>query len=178
MTLNVSHSPPLQQATIRAFAPHEWAAYREIRLRSLADSPDAFGSTWADEQGRSPESWAARLAAAATSGRDFPLLAQVAGAAAGLAWARADASDPSLVNLFQLWVAPDSRGRGVAAALLGAAIDWARSNNARVIQLGVTCGDTPATRLYARHGFRASGAPGPLRPGSALLSQTMRLDLA
>jgi GNAT superfamily N-acetyltransferase len=76
-----------------------------------------------------------------------------------------------------MWVAPDSRGRGVAAALLGAAIDWARSHNARVLQLGVTSGDTPAVRLYKRHGFRESGAPEPLRPGSALLSQTMRLDL-
>ena len=29
---------------VRRFALHEWRLYRELRLRALADSPDAFGS--------------------------------------------------------------------------------------------------------------------------------------
>ncbi len=37
---------------VRTFAPHEWPTYKDLRLRALADSPDAFGSTLAAEQGR------------------------------------------------------------------------------------------------------------------------------
>jgi hypothetical protein len=46
---------------IRTLAAHEWPKHHEARLRSLADSPDAFGSTLAAEQQRSADDWAARL---------------------------------------------------------------------------------------------------------------------
>lgn len=170
--------PPLNTSLmIRTLEPHEWPKYRDVRLRSLADSPDAFGSTLAAEQDRTPEAWAARLSAAAVSGQDYPLIAELAGAVVGLLWAKVDATNSSVVNVFQVWVAPASRGRGVAATLLRAAVQWARSKNARVVQLGVTCGDTSAVRLYVREGFQDFGSPEPLRPGSLLLEQTMRLAI-
>jgi ribosomal protein S18 acetylase RimI-like enzyme len=161
--------------TIRSLTPADWPAHRATRLRALADAPDAFGATLATEQQRSPESWANRLAAAAMSGNDYPLLGEAGGAPVGMLWAQRDADEPSVVNLYQMWVAPEYRGRGAATLLLRAALDWAVSKQARVVQLGVTCGDTPALRLYRRAGFEAYGTPEPLRPDSPLLSQTMRL---
>jgi ribosomal protein S18 acetylase RimI-like enzyme len=166
-----------QSLVIRTLGPQEWPAYRDIRLRSLADSPDAYGSTLAEEQERSPQAWEARLAAAAVSGRDRPLIAELDGVAVGLVWAKSDASDPAVVNIFQMWVAPQTRGRGVAVALLREAIAWAKSNNARIVQLGVASNNTPAVRLYEREGFRVVGSLEPMRPGSALMEQTMRLDI-
>lgn len=163
--------------TIRRLAPQDWATYRALRLRSLFDSPDAFGSTWAREDALPDEHWSGRLAAAAVSGTDYPLLAETSESAAGLLWAKVDAGGDALVNLFQVWVAPECRGLGIAGALVREAVAWAQSKNARTVQLGVTCGDTPAARLYARAGFVAVGAPERLRDGSALLSQTMRLAL-
>ena len=163
--------------TIRRLAPQDWPTYRALRLRSLFDAPYAFGSTWAREDALPDEHWSGRLAAAAVSGNDYPMLAEIDGSAAGLLWAKVDADGDALVNLFQVWVAPECRGLGIAAALLREAVAWAQTKNARTVQLGVTCGDTPATRLYARAGFVAVGAPEPLRDGSALLSQTMRLAL-
>ena len=164
--------------TIRTLAPHEGQTYRHVRLRSLADSPDAFCSTLAEEQDRAADAWTARLSAAAVSGQDRPLIAQLDDAAVGLLWAKVDAADSSIVNIFQVWVAPEARGRGAAAALLEEAISWARSRHARVVQLSVTCGDTSARRLYVRAGFQDAGSPVPRRPGAPLLEQEMQLSLA
>jgi len=169
-----SITPP---PNVRRLEPAEWPIYRELRLRALADSPDAFGSTLVVEQGRSAEDWASRLTRDATSGLDHPLIAEVAHAAAGLAWARVDASDRSIVNVYQMWVAPEFRGQGAGRLLLRAAVDWARSLDATSVQLGVTCGDTPAIRLYTREGFTPFGPLGSLRPGSLVLGQSMRLQL-
>ena len=170
-------SPSQTSLVIRTLEPHEWPAYREIRLRSLADSPDAFCSTLADEQNRSPDLWAARLSAAAVSGRDAPFVAELSGAVVGLLWAQLDAVNPAVANLFQVWVAPESRGLGVAAGLLQQAIAWAASRNASLVQLSVTSGDTAAVRLYRRAGFQVVGAPLARRPGLPLLEQTMALPI-
>jgi GNAT superfamily N-acetyltransferase len=166
-----------ESLVIRTLAPHEWAVYRALRLRALADAPDAFGSTLAEEEVRSPEAWEARLAAAAVSGKDHPLLAECNAAPAGLAWAKVDSEDASVVNIFQMWVAPEARGQGVAAALLRKAVDWAKSRRAGAVHLGVTCGNSSAVRLYQRAGFENVGPPQPRRPDSPLLEQAMRLAL-
>lgn len=170
-------APSQTLLVIRTLEPQEWPAYREIRLRSLADAPDAFCSTLADEQQRSPDQWAARLSAAAVSGRDAPFIAELDGAVVGLLWAQLDAADPVVANLFQVWVAPESRGQGVAARLLQQAIAWAASRNASLVQLSVTCGDSAAVRLYGRAGFQMVGVPTPRRPGLQLLEQTMALAI-
>lgn len=163
--------------TIRRLQAHEWAAYRQLRLRSLAEAPHAFGSSLAAEEAWRPELWMARLTAAAESGRDCPLIAEADGALHGLVWAKCDAKEAGVVNLFQMWVAPEVRGQGVATALLRDAIDWARSIGAQHVRLGVVDGNAAAARLYARAGFRDVGAPEPLRPGSAKMEQTMQLAL-
>lgn len=155
----------------------DWQSYRALRLRALEDSPDAFAATLAEQKQRPDAAWADRLASAARSPDELPLIAEHAGAPAGLAWAKADAADPSIVELFQVWVAPEARGKGLATALLRTVIGWARERRFRAMTLGVTRGDTPAVRLYRREGFRDVGAPVPLRPGSSLLSQAMRLEL-
>jgi GNAT superfamily N-acetyltransferase len=165
--------PPL----VRTLAANEWPLYRALRLRALGDAPAAFCSTLAEEAARTDQDWAWRLNIGATSGRDRPLVAELDGTAAGLAWAKVDAGDPSQVNLFQMWVAPEARGRGVAAALLEAAILWARAMNAHAMQLGVVCGNEEARRLYERAGFRELGEPQPQRPGSSRMEQKMALNL-
>ena len=162
---------------VRPLAPGEWQAYRAIRLRALLEAPDAFGSTLEREAALAPETWAARVARAAVSGIDCPLVAVAEGEFAALAWAKVDADDAAIVNLFQMWVAPEWRGQGVAAALLRQAVAWAEARGAHALQLGVNCANEAAVALYLRHGFEAVGAPYPMREGTLLLEQTMRLGL-
>jgi GNAT superfamily N-acetyltransferase len=155
----------------------EWPAYRALRLRSLADAPDAFCSSLALEEAWAHELWMARLMAASVSGRDCPLVAEVDDTMLGLLWAKCDAEDAGIVNLFQMWVAPEARGRGVAAALVDEAVAWARSIQARLVRLGVVSSNQAAIQLYMRKGFGMVGTPEPTRPGSARLEQTMHLPL-
>ena len=163
--------------SIRTCAADEWRSYRDLRLRALADSPDAFGSTLAAEAGRPDAEWARRLASSADARVSLPLVAELGGELIGLAWGRIDASAPDVAALYQMWVAPTHRGRGVGQKLLEAVIAWATAQNAASLELGVTCGDSPARRLYERTGFKPLGEPQPLRPGSTLLAQLMRLAL-
>jgi GNAT superfamily N-acetyltransferase len=162
---------------IRRLEADEWPLYRELRLRALADSPGAFGSTLAMEQNRPDREWSERLARGAASDLDLPLVAMASERAAGLAWAKVDASDPSIVNLYQMWVAPEARGQGLGRGLLREAIAWARNRKAKVVQLAVTTGDSPAMRLYTREGFRPQGSAEPLRQGASLLALPMVLFL-
>jgi ribosomal protein S18 acetylase RimI-like enzyme len=162
---------------IRTFRKSEWQAYRDARLCALQDSPDAFSTTF-EEARRWPENeWEARFRSVRLD-TDLPLCAEVDGVVAGMAWARIDPAAPQTAHVYQMWVEPAHRGRGIGRALLEAAIAWAPTRGARRVTLGVTCGNTAASRLYAAAGFMPIGEPEPLRPGSPLRVQTMTLMLA
>lgn len=163
--------------TVRKFAPQEWPTYRELRLRSLADSPDAFGRTLAEEGTRPDDEWAERLRSGCESGTDLPLLAEVDSLPVGLAWGRfSNPANRRQASLFQMWVDPRFRRRGVGRTLLDAVIGWARDSGADYLMLGVTC-DTPAMRMYEKRGFTPVGERNVLRQGSPLFGQPMQLRL-
>jgi GNAT superfamily N-acetyltransferase len=163
--------------TIRAMTPDDSALYRALRLKSLAEAPDAFGSTLAAEEAYPALRWRSRLELASSSGNDLPLLVLAEGAPIALAWAQCDAATPSVINLFQMWVDPAQRGQGVGLALLDSVVLWARRMKANAVQLGVASGQEAAVRMYLKAGFIPSGLAEPLREDSPLLSQPMRLLL-
>ena len=111
--------------TIRSFRPSEWPLYRALRLRALRESPDAFSTLHAEAAARSDGHWRDRMAAM-SSRHDLPLVAEIGGNPAGIVWARIDPSTPGAAHLYQMWVAPECRGRGIGRALLEAAIDRGR----------------------------------------------------
>lgn len=162
---------------VKPLEPAQWRTYRDVRLEALRDSPDAFGSTHASEAMRTDEDWSARLQSAARSGNDRAFLAFDGDTACGLVWCKLAAAEPGVADIFQMWVAPTSRGLGAGRALLQAALDWARSLGMQRVRLGVTDQDTPAMRLYLAQGFRPEGPKEPLREGSALMSQGMHMTL-
>lgn len=162
--------------SIRRLDAHEWPLYRSLRLRSLAEAPHAFGSSLAAEQHRPAALWQARLLAARPA-TDCPLVADTGAVAHGMVWGKANAGDAGLVDVYQMWVAPEARGRGVATALLAQVVAWARGNGARTVQLAVSEGNDAAAALYLGAGFRPVGAPAALHQHSLMLSQRMQLDL-
>lgn len=62
-----------------------------------------------------------------------------------------------VLGIAGLAVAPGSRGRGVATALLAAAERFARERGGSKLSLRVLSTNEPALRLYERAGFRREG---------------------
>jgi dTDP-4-amino-4,6-dideoxy-D-galactose acyltransferase len=56
-----------------------------------------------------------------------------------------------------------ARGRGVAQACTSAALDWFRSQDVDVVEVGTQLSNIPAARLYEKNGFRMAAASFTLR---------------
>lgn len=166
-----------QLPIVRPFRADEWPLYRELRLRALQDSPDAYGSILALEAGLSDLEWAERLARGVHSARELPLVAECEGEPCGIAWVRLGDDAPDSAHLYQMWVAAEQRRRRVGRALVDVAAEWARRLGAKQLDLDVTANNDAAVRLYEGAGFVVHGERRPLRPDSTLEAQGMRLEL-
>ncbi|HEY5949134.1 MAG TPA: dihydropteroate synthase [Kofleriaceae bacterium] len=164
--------------TVREARPEEWREWRELRLRALADSPDAFGETLASAKKADDAMWQSFVAPRADKIR---LFAEQGGKPAGMCViviGRGEAlgqgpGDSRKANLYAMWVAPEARGTGAGKALVEAGLRWARSRAALEVELRVSDLHEPARRLYERCGFVDTGERSPLRPGSEVQSSSL-----
>ena len=155
-------------------APDAWGRVRAIRLRALADAPDAFGTTLAQDEARPLGEWRARLEdpEAAT------FLASAGGRDAGLVTVRPYGESGGPAGLFGMWVAPEARGQGVGGALVDAVVAWARARGCARVLLDVADANPPAIRLYESRGFRPTGVTGSLpAPRERVLEHQRALEL-
>ena len=155
--------------SIRRIRPGEADLFKQIRLAALLDSPSAFGSTYESAQQRSAESCQrqadstaqgsdrATFLAFADDGPDRPIGIMALYRNEDEAGIRSKSGE-----LIQVWVSPQYKGHGVAAAILEAVCAWARRNEFDKIVAGVASGNSRALSFYAKHGFeqRSSVAPG------------------
>ena len=93
--------------------PADWEQFRAVRLASLSEAPEAFGSRHADWVDAPAERWQDRLTQVpltllARSGTD------VVGVVGG------QPVDDRWVELISMWVAPAARGAAVAGHLIEA----------------------------------------------------------
>ena len=162
---------------VQPIESREWQLYRDLRLRALRDSPEAFASTYESEAARTDEAWAMRIATAVASDNDHPCFAYHDGVVCGLVWCKLSGSEQGVADIFQMWVDPGSRGLGGGHALLVHAVSWAKNLDMQRLRLGTTALDSPAMRLYLNCGFLPVGMLEPLRDHSDLKSQSMELEI-
>jgi ribosomal protein S18 acetylase RimI-like enzyme len=149
---------------LRVLSPDDWELWRDTRLRALADSPDAFGSTWAEWQFADEDRWRQRLAAV-----PFNVVAVVGDQAVGQA-SGTQLDGEQRVELISMWVAPSARGSGVADALLAAVKNYAERVGAIAVRLSVRRLNERAIGMYQRASFALADEPAeiamhcPLRP--------------
>jgi GNAT superfamily N-acetyltransferase len=150
-----------------------WRRVRALRLRALADAPDAFGTTLAEDEARPEASWRARLDDPACA----TFLAKDEGRDVGVVFA-APFEGRGGAGLFGLWVAPEARGTGVGEALVREVVAWARAAGHGRLALDVGDANAPAIALYARTGFVPTGRTGTLPPPRTHVTEHERaLDL-
>jgi RimJ/RimL family protein N-acetyltransferase len=159
---------------VRQTRAADWEVLRELRLRALADAPDAFASTLEKEAAFPEEVWRQRAEGGAGSGS---FIACEDGAAIGMARIFAEADTPGRMHLVGMWVDPRHRRRGVAKALVEQAVRWAAERRAREVILWVVDRNLQARRLYERAGFRPTGERQPLPSNPALTESLFRLSL-
>ncbi|WP_036561883.1 GNAT family N-acetyltransferase [Nocardia brasiliensis] len=151
---------------IRLLAADDWEAFRRLRLRSLADSPQFFGSTLADAQARTEAVWRQILS------ERMQFVAVGDGVELGTVGAMRDV-DRGGLHLVSMWVAPEARGTGVSDLLVEAVLDWADTAGSPPVWLEVADGNTVAERLYLRHGFVRTGVTGPVAPDDPRLEHEL-----
>jgi ribosomal protein S18 acetylase RimI-like enzyme len=135
---------------VRRLGPDDWETFRAIRLRSLADSPDAFSSTLDREQGFEEQDWRRRLTGPVYV-VDDPDPVAVGGTFA----------HDGMLHVFGMWTDPDHRGRGHARRILDALVPADTD-----VVLDVNTSNNGARTAYERYGFVGTGQLEPLREGS------------
>jgi GNAT superfamily N-acetyltransferase len=139
---------------IRVLTRADAGAYQRLRLRALREHPEAYGSSYEEERGKTLRDVADRIAPPPERG--FTLGAAVDGVLSGVVSVirMPQSKTRHRAILVAMYVVPESRGAGVGRALLHAAI--ARSHAIRGIEdlyLAVTVGNDVARSLYLSAGF-------------------------
>ena len=167
----------MSKIEIKTFTESDWEIYKSLRLASLGDSPDSFGSTLVREAAFSDDEWKGRLNTSPGVLHTLTLVAYFEGRAVGLVSGVVHKENPASAHVYQLWVSPESRGVGIARALLTRIVSWSTELQLRSLLLAVTTTNTEAVSLYRSFGFVLDGETEPLRDGSELVIQPMKLDL-
>jgi GNAT superfamily N-acetyltransferase len=140
---------------IRRAETDDWSACRDIRLRALRDEPQAYESTFEDEQHLSDQRWRDRIARAST------FLAVDRAKLVGMAVALVQ--DDGDLMIVAMYVAPEVRGRGIAARLIDEIAKLALTQGACRLVLDLADGNAAAERSYRRYGFVPTGERTPMR---------------
>ena len=143
--------------TVRRLRADETTLLKTLRLRALAESPDAFGDSLATARARPDAYWTEMTRSVTEPDRHAMFLAEDAAAAVGIAFGLVDRERADRAHLGGMWVDPAARRRGVGRALVDAVLAWARERRFRDIVLWVAEGNAAATALYERAGFTRTG---------------------
>jgi RimJ/RimL family protein N-acetyltransferase len=146
-------SVPQKPFKVRRLEAGDVAIYRELRLEALTSNPEAFGASWEDESVKPDSWWTERLEANTVFGGWIdrsPLLGIAGFHVNGAAKLRHKGI------LWGMYVRPDGRGTGLAAALVQRIIEHARAL-VEEICLTVVSSNAAAYRLYGAAGFEQYG---------------------
>lgn len=151
---------------LRFLTPDDWSLWRDVRLKSLADSPDAFGSTYEREAAYDEAAWREWVE------RANPVVVSEGTEPLAIGGVLVDDDGEALV--IAMWVEPEHRGRGLSRQVLDALVAWARERRLPVV-IGHNRDNPVARAAYLSYGFVPTGASQPLRPGSDAICDELRL---
>jgi RimJ/RimL family protein N-acetyltransferase len=131
--------------TVTRLVESDWRVFATLRLRALTDTLGTRDPQYLQEMAFTAAQWRRRLRAHA----QFALC--IDDQLVGLIGAQRQSTEA--VYLYSLWLDPGMRGRGLGRDLVAAAVDWARSQRARVVTLRVDVTNAAARAVYEKLGF-------------------------
>jgi ribosomal protein S18 acetylase RimI-like enzyme len=135
---------------IEKLGVHEHERLKALRLRALAEAPAAFGTKLSDAVVWSTAQWRKQLEQMNTYVAAAPT--------ADVGIVRCVLHDQAhTAALVSLWVAPESRGVGVAGQLVCAVLELARHHRIGRVVLDVVETNAAAIALYRKLGFVPNG---------------------
>ncbi len=147
----------MTDTTVRRLAVGEWQTYRDMRLKSLQESPEAFVKTYDEEKDFEESVWLDRMR------RADRLIATQNGTDIGILSMRpADEEFEDAGEIFGLWVRPELRGQGVAVALFQEAVAEALKDGHEHLVYWVGTENGPGVAFASARGFRPSEARRPM----------------
>lgn len=157
---------------LRQLRSDEGLAYRDVRLRSLREAPEAFASTYDEEAAEPDEHWVDLVAHTADAMEAAMFTVERPdGSHAATTFVRVSSTPPHDAYIGAMWLDPDLRGplpapeASWADQLLAAAEHFARTLGSQAITLWVAESNPAAHRFYERNGYRPTGQSEPQPSG-------------
>lgn len=149
----------MSELRVRVLEKDEWATYRDVRLRALRESPEAFAASVEEEEAFEDHVWQDRMERSrrilAVEGDDVVGVVSVGtGHRTGIAGAG---------ELFGLWVQASRRGTGVARRLMEKAAKVGRDVGLRQLVYWVGTDNGRAVAFASSFGFRPTDDRRPMR---------------
>ncbi len=160
---------------IRRIAPDDGLTLRELRLRSIADAPNAFGQPLEEARGRPEKEWHRSARQSSHGDSRTWLLAEQDAHAIGLVQGRK--RRPSTLLLFSMWVDPSARRLGVGRALIESLEAWGRGWDATETILWVYGANDEAIRFYRDLWFEVIRGGQDAEAGARFGALAMRRDI-
>jgi GNAT superfamily N-acetyltransferase len=157
--------------SIRLCGADDWEDLRTIRLEALADTPEAYGSTYEEMARWSDAQWKN-----AASTRLY-YLAHRGGRVVGMVSGGFNDAYPGTRWLYGMYVTPSERGTGTAERLVRSIGDWATSHGVAQVYLHVGSSVPRARAFYEKMGFRTTGEAFQMERDNSLTLFTMVRDL-
>ncbi len=152
----------MSDVTVRPLGEEDWQLFRSIRLAALSDSPEAFVASVEEEQDYDEAFWrqrlrrSTRLVAEREQGDGIEQLGVVSLGEAG-------DEEGRVGEIFGLWVAPSSRGTGVATRLVEASAERALEDGRSHVAYWVGTDNGRAVAFASGIGFRPTDSRRPMR---------------
>src|SRR5215471_9636898 len=146
-------SAPNISLKVRRLETSDVEDYRELRLEGLKGHPEAFASSWEHEADKPLSWWAERLKANTVFG-GWVNRSRLVGVAGFRVRDAVKLQHKGV--LWGMYVRPEARGTGLAAALVQQVVEHARTLVEEVCLMVVTS-NAAARRLYSAAGFKEFG---------------------
>jgi len=157
---------------IRRIRDDDGPVLRDLRLRSIDDSPDAFGQPLEEARARPEAEWQRSAQQSSHGDERTWLIAEVGRDDVGLVQGRK--RRPATLLLFSMWVDPDVRRIGVGRQLIDHLEDWARGWGASETILWVLSVNGSAVKFYRDLGFEVIRAGQDAESGARFAALAMR----